>query len=156
LRWNEARKEVEIDTSFPDLPEKCSYLSATVLQDRIYGAGGKNEINPEGMKNFWMLDLSNRSKGNFTWKTLPMWPGNARYGTVLGSQNAGYNDCIYLSSGRNGSSDYFKDVFQFRPIAQDSATRWTRKSDMPRAAMVASSTSIGQTHVLVFSGSDGH
>lgn len=157
LKWNSIKQEIETDTLFPRLPQTVSYPSATYLNGSIYVAGGKNEANPGGLNNFWKLDLSVgwSERDKMEWKELPVWPGPGRYGSVLLSQNNGYNHCLYLISGKS-HDDYLTDVFEYNPIHGDARSTWIQKSDAPRAAMVAAAATIGQTHLMVFSGSDGH
>lgn len=156
LSWNALEKKVEIDSSYPSLPEACSYLSATILGNQVYVAGGKNKKTDSGMDNFWVLDLSERNSGNFEWKNLPNWPGPPRFGAVLASQSNGEHDCIYLFSGKNGPNNYLLDVYEYNPSIKNSNKQWSQKSDIPDAVMAAQTLSLGQTHILIFSGSDGH
>src|SRR5690606_39135937 len=90
LTWNPISRKVEIKEDLPPLPQKCSYNSATFLNNEVYVAGGKNPENPEGMKNFWRLNTSVPT----AWEELPAWPGDIRYGTVLTAQHNGRNNCL--------------------------------------------------------------
>ena len=155
MSWDPLEGKLKFDLDLPPLPQKAMYLSATAIGNQIYVAGGRNDENPWGLENFWRLDLDLRNTSDFKWETLPSWPGEARFGSVLAAQNNGLHDCVYLISGKNGDGTYFKDCFEFDPSNGDGAA-WHRKSDLPRAAMVAPATIIGQTHIAIFSGSDGH
>lgn len=155
LSWDPMRRKIEIDDRFPPLPEACSYLSTTILKDRVYVAGGKNAHSPDGMSNFWMLKLSNDKTRDLHWEKLPGWPGPERFGAVLAAQNNVEHPGIFLFSGKSGTN-YLTDAYQFRAEEGPQRRGWTRKRDLPTAAMVASSISYGPQHIILFSGSDGH
>lgn len=158
LRWNPVDREIEIEENFPALPQGCSYLSAAIASNRVYVAGGKSddEEGKGGLKNFWSLDLSVDNNSAKEWNLMPTWPGAARYGSVLVAQSNGEHQCIYLFSGKNGAKTYLKDTWQYNPFEEEVDKRWTQKADLPHATMAASATTFGQSHILMFSGSDGH
>lgn len=155
IRWNSKDRKIEIDENYPPLPQGCSYLAATLSGNQVYVAGGKNAKHPEGMDNFWTLNLSQNNSPDFDWKILPGWPGADRSGAVLVSQRNGGYDCIYLFSGKSGAN-YLVDAYQYSPSKEDLQGRWMQKTDLPNAVMVAAATTFGQAHIICFSGSDGH
>lgn len=156
ISLNKSSDEVELHLDFPRLPEKCAYPAAAYLGGYLYVAGGKNTDSPEGMNQFWRLKIDGVSGSASQWEPLPSWPGPARFGAVMISQNNGFKDCIYLFSGKSGTDTYYNDAYQFNPNESDTEKVWTKKADLPRPAMVASAANIGQTHIMLFSGSDGH
>ncbi|MEX2569460.1 MAG: hypothetical protein WD431_26195, partial [Cyclobacteriaceae bacterium] len=156
LKWDPETRELTINNNFPKLPMACSYPSAAISGERVYLAGGKNQDYPDGMKNFWALNLVPSDVESFNWEKLDAWEGPGRFGAVLGVQNNGIQDCIYLFSGKNGNNNYLTDAYQFNPAQKGKGNGWTQKSNVPQPIMAAPSVRFGQTHILVFSGSDGH
>jgi SSS family transporter len=126
LKWNQDTEKVTIDTSVTDLPEPLTKLSAALLQDKVYIAGGRN-IKGE-IKKFYCLNLTQGISSK--WNDLPAWPGRARDSAVTISQHVEDKGYIYLFSGKNGKNF----------------------PDLPRAAASAPVAAVGQSHILLFSG----
>lgn len=148
LRWNAVAGKVETDTAFPRLPAALSSLSAGRIGHHIYIAGGQDG-NDHPQQGFWRLDLSPESGRQ--WQPLPAWPGAARSGAVMATQSNGEYECLYFFGGK-GTAGYLKDGFSYDPRRN----KWKPMEAMPRAAFYSSALPLGQTHVLLFSGSDGH
>ncbi|MEZ6073903.1 MAG: hypothetical protein R3C10_27390 [Pirellulales bacterium] len=116
------------------------------------------------------------------WKHLATWPGAARHKAVVATQSAGGNDrLLYLFSGErpryraDGTPDlaryeYLTDAYRYDPRRD----AWQRIADMPemvseralrrgeensaavrRPVAAATAIDVGQSHILVFSGSTG-
>ena len=159
LKYSSAEKTLLINRNYPPLPEACDYLAATKLGETLYVAGGRSADGP--MKNFWALDLSsdNNSKESRAWRSLPAWPGPARFGAILTAQSDGAHDCLYLFGGKstdNGTQDSFlTDGYRFDPKQPDAKQAWQTVAPMPRAAFLAPATAWGQSHLLVLGGSEG-
>lgn len=148
LRWNPAAKKIETDTAFPKLPAALHSLSAARIGHHIYIAGGQDDNNiPQQV--FRRLDLS--PEGGRQWQSLPPWPGAARSGAVMAAQSNGEYECLYFFGGK-GTTGYLKDGFSYDPRRN----QWKPVETLPRAAFYSSALPLGQTHVLLFSGSDGH
>ena len=145
-------------TEYPSLPKPCAFSAATIIGDVIYLAGGQSGQSLEtAMANFWALDLSKKSsKEEFVWKELPAVPGPTRALNLTVSQHNGYNDCVYVISGRRqeGSAEdrasfsFLKDVWEFNP----SKNRWRRRADAPRCVMAGTGIALGQSHIFVLGG----
>lgn len=147
LRWDAASETVVADETPPDLSAPKTYLSAAKLGDSVYVAGGRGPDNKE-LNSFQVLNLKAAASG---WRTLPDWPGPARFGSVLASQyieNAGF---IYLFSGKTGN-EYLKDGYRYNPREPS----WQPVAPLPRAALLAPVLAVGQSRILIFSGSDGY
>jgi len=147
LRWDAVSKTVVTDETPPDLPDPKTYLSAAKLGDRVYVAGGRGPDKQE-LNSFQVLDLKAVASG---WRNLPGWPGSARFGAVLAGQyveNAGF---IYLFSGKTGD-EYLKDGYRYNPREQ----LWQTVASPPRAVLLAPVLAMGQSRILIFSGSDGY
>ena len=138
----------------PVLPQPTTALSGALVDNVIYVAGGDSG---EGATNsFWALDLDQRhSPEGFQWQELPSWPGPPRILSIAAAQNDGYEDCLYLFSGRStvpGSpSQLLTDAYRYSP----SKNAWTRLTDSPRCLMAGTGLGIGIHHVLIFGGDDG-
>lgn len=158
LQWNPETKTVETQ-EFPALPQPCAFGSAALIGSTIYLAGGQSGQSLEtAMTSFWSLDLSLRnSEQDFVWKELPAWPGPARALNLTVHQHNGYNDCVYVMSGRRqGSADpqsveFLTDVWEFNPAIQS----WRQRSDAPRSIMAGTALGSGQSHIFVLGGADG-
>ena len=152
LIWNAENKEIGIK-NLPSLPYRSHGSAAALIDNSIYIAGGMNE---SGMlKNFWVLDLTpSEENGALQWQELQPWPGLERYRAALIAQNNGYHPCLYLFSGKHGD-DYLSDAYFYDPREDDLSKRWKQKADMPRAAFGAPAAAVGQSHIMIFSGSDG-
>ena len=81
--------------TYPSLPIPLSNLSGTLLDGKIYIAGGQESMIAEKSTNhFLVMDIDNPSKG---WYSLPKWPGATRAYSVCVSQGGK----VYLFSGRS-------------------------------------------------------
>jgi SSS family transporter len=150
LRWNSSRKTVEINASYPALPKPLSALAAEIVGDKVYITGGRdhqNNINND----FWYIDLEAGEEKQVAWRQLPSQPGAARFGANLKAQNNGEYTSLYLFGGKSSDS-YLKDAF----VYDLTKNNWRRIADLPRPALFAATATLGQTHILLFSGSDGH
>ena len=127
---------ITIDSSFPKLPVPMSSPSAAMVGKNIYVAGGNS---------FYPLDFN-------TWKILPAWHVAARWGAAMVAQHNGEYDCLYLFGGKSPNGEYLKDAFVF----DIKRNQWKTIAGLPRPAFFSSSMALGQTHIMLFSGSVGH
>ena len=157
LSWNSKSGSLTI-TDYPSLPKSCAFSAATIIGDTIYLAGGQSGQSLEtAMTNFWALDLSKKSNSDeFIWKELPAWPGPTRALNLTVSQHNGYNDCVYVISGRRQEGDgddptsfsFLKDVWEYNPAAKS----WRQRADAPRCLMAGTGIGFGQSHIFVLGG----
>ena len=151
LKWNTTKQKIEIDSSFANLPIPLSSLAAAKIGNTIYIAGGQ-DINNQPKHVFYELKVTeNGSAINTQWEELTAWPGGAKFGAVMVAQSNGEYDCIYLMGGK-GMDGYSNDVFSFDPRKK----QWQKKASLPRPALFSPYLAMGQTHIALFSGSDGH
>ena len=88
-------------SDYPSLPVKIDNASATVLNEKVYIAGGN--INGEPSNRFFVLDIKDYKKG---WTELPAFPGNPRIQSVMASgKNKNENEYIYLWGGFAGKGE---------------------------------------------------
>ena len=158
LRWDAESEKIET-VAYPTLPQPCAYGSATLIDDVIFLAGGQSGQSLEtAMTNFWKLDLSQRDQpGQFKWQQLEAWPGPSRAFNLTVAQHNGFNDCVYVVSGRRqrGSDgkdvEFLRDVWEYSP----STRKWRRRADVPSCVMAGPGGAIGQSHLFVLGGADG-
>lgn len=184
LAWDAGTRNVRVK-SVGRLPRPVSNLAAARIGQRLYvvGAGQSSGSDRLDRKYFWSVDLTNLTEsGELEWDmTLPPYPGSPRHQCVVATQNDGSGrEKLFLISGANpryfsdGSPDlanfeYFTDAFKFDPIDRV----WNAIADLPSIGdprvgvdtasyaeakwpvAAATGIGIGQSHVLVFSGSTG-
>ncbi|AWO00840.1 hypothetical protein DLD77_03575 [Chitinophaga alhagiae] len=148
LYFKPSSGKVEIDTTFPRLPLPLVAPAAVNIGNHIYMAGGQRENNVP-QHGFWRLDLSAGS--DRVWEALPAWPGSGCFGAALAVQSNGERECIYLFGGK-GPAGYLKDAFSY----DVRHNRWKTIAALPGAAFYSAVAPLGQTHIMLFSGSDGH
>lgn len=157
LSWD-SKSETLTTTEYPSLPRPCAFSAATIIDEVIYLAGGQSGQSLEtAMTNFWSLDISKKSiKEEFVWKELPAWPGPSRALNLTVSQHNGYNDCVYVISGRRQEGDaadpasfgFLKDVWEYTPATSS----WRQRADAPRCLMAGTGVGFGQSHIFVLGG----
>ncbi len=158
LRWDAQTGSVTT-TEYPPLPRPCAYGAATVVDNVIYLAGGQSGAALEtAMNNFWALDLTQQNHPErFVWKDLAPWPGASRAFNLTVQQHDGFNDSVYVISGRcrsesqSDGAEFLRDVWQYTP----STDQWRRRADVPRCVMAGTAISQGQSHLFVLGGDDG-
>ena len=154
LSWDpEAHRVTRID--YPALPRPCAYGQAVVIGKIIYLAGGQSDTGLDSaMASFWTLDLSQKGSEEFAWKELPPWPGPSRAFNATVHQHNGYDDCVYVMSGRRQEGDdvqFLKDVWEYAPVTGT----WRARTDAPRCFMAGQGIGVGQSHILILGGADG-
>ena len=163
LRWNSDDKTVEQDT-LPPLPVPSCYHGAALIGDVIYVAAGRRTTDPTALtKAFWAMDMSEPAEAR-AWEALDPWPGDARIKAVVAAQSGGSDQrYVYLFSGEVPTQDedgnvnlrYVTDAYRFNPNAKRSETAWERIADVPKPVAAGCAIDMGQSHILVFSGSTG-
>ncbi|HBE71159.1 MAG TPA: sodium:solute symporter [Planctomycetaceae bacterium] len=157
LSWD-PQTETIVTTEYPKLPKPCAFSAATTIGSTIYLAGGQSgpSLNT-AMDNFWCLDLSKKATPDqFNWQQLPSCPGPTRAFNLTVSQHNGFNECVYVISGRrkHGNSDepnnfdFLRDVWEYDPSAQ----KWRQRTDAPQCLMAGTGIRSGQSHILVLGG----
>ena len=143
-------EKVTIDTDWPSLPVPVSNMTGVLSDNKIYVIGGQEEVtNAKATKHFFVLDLANKKKG---WKRLPSWPGPARILAVSASQSNGFDNCVYLFSGRNidevsGYLEILNDGWEYNPRLMT----W-KKLDQQFPVTAGSAIPTGANHILLFGG----
>ena len=155
LSWNKDTQQLE-RTDYPPLPEPRAFGSAAIHGDKVYFAGGQKDGElSSATSNFWMLDLARKDNpAEFQWEVLDPMPAPSRAFNMTVHQHNGYDDCIYVMSGRRQNGDgveFLKDVWEYNT----SSGKWRQRSDAPRSFMAGTAIDLGQSHILVLGGADG-
>lgn len=155
LQWDASTETVRT-VDYPSLPRSCAYGQATLIGDVIYLAGGQSDSDiSSAMNNFWSLDLSQRNHPDaFVWRELSAWSDEPRAFNLTTAQHDGYEDCVYVISGRRGSREgieFLRDVWQYTPRSGT----WRQKQDVPRSVCAGTAIGFGQSHLFVLGGDDG-
>lgn len=148
LTWDTVRRTIRIK-QLPSLPQPCAYLSAIAQEEQVMVAGGRNSDSPDGMDNWWMLDLRPASPQH--WQSLGLLP-SPRFGAIFAFLRDGNRRYVVLGSGKS-ENNYLTDLY--RCSLDDKAGTWGRLRAMPRAALVAPRVSTGGSAMWVLGGSDG-
>jgi SSS family transporter len=155
LRWDATAGTVT-RVEFPPLPAPCAYGQAVQIGESIYLAGGQSGTDlSTAMRNLWRLELSTQDDPAVSvWRELPPCPGAARAFNITARQHNGYEECLYVLSGRAPAGkdiQFLTDMWEFTP--QTSA--WRRRADVPRCVMGGTGIGFGQSHLFVLGGDDG-
>ncbi|MEC7906978.1 MAG: sodium/solute symporter [Verrucomicrobiota bacterium] len=152
LEWNASGKTVERE-SLPSLPTAIAYTAATSIGNKVYVMGGTetNDLS-SALNQLWILDMENLGDG---WQEGSCWPGPARGFNLVATQNNGYEERIYLFSGRreteNGDLDFLKDAYSYSPASD----QWSRLADSPASMMAGEAIPVGENHIFAVGGADG-
>ncbi len=143
LSWDAADKTLK-QTSLPSLPHPLHGCAAAMVNNVIYVAGGMRESGSQSLQSatndFWALDMSKYnatdSEEKWDWTKVLSLPGPVRAMAIAVSQHNGFNQCVYVLSGRRALaageenaeaialSDELsllplKDVYEFCPAKYD-------------------------------------
>lgn len=180
LKWNTSTKQIE-QVELPALPEPAAFMAATAIGDTVYVAGGQSGPGLDSATGrFWRIDLSkyDGTPASAKWEALPTWPGPTRAFNLVVAQHNGFDDCVYVISGRRvpepgsvSAIDPLRDVYEFNPKRYDAKafepmtgtyagtgeyeTPWRKRSDAPVSVMAGTAVPVGQSHIFVISGADG-
>lgn len=139
LSWDASAKTLK-QTELPSLPEPSNGGGAAMVGETIYMVGGMTGTGLDSAsRNFWSLDMSlygdASKKEAFVWREVLPWPGPERAMSVVVSQHNGFDQCLYVMSGRRelklGENDPeailaegekllpLRDVYEFCPARYD-------------------------------------
>ena len=151
LRWDPATQAIE-SVDMPDLPHPLAYAQAAISGNSVYLAGGQTASDIESAINhLYALDLSDKES---TWERLGEIPGIKRAFNLTVAQHNGFDDCIYVISGRgsdNGTIKFLTDVWEFNLRTK----QFRQRSDVPRCVMAGTAIHVGQSHLWVLGGDHG-
>lgn len=158
LKWNSDTGKIST-TELPSLPRPCAFGAAALVGDVVYLACGQSDQSLTSATNDLLsLDLSGEAiPFERQWQTLPPCPGPTRALNLTVHQHNGFDDCVYVISGRRQEKDdsqdvqFLKDVWEYNPSRQ----QWRQRADAPACVMAGTGIDVGQSHVFVFGGADG-
>ena len=139
LQWDSTAQQLAQEP-LPSLPNPCAYGAAAVIGDTVYLTGGQagSELST-ATADFMRLDMSgyDGTAGSVAWERLPGWPGPPRAYHLAVAQHNGFDQCIYVISGRTSKAiagveqasgeavtdDWYalRDVYEFNPQRYDAA-----------------------------------
>ncbi len=152
LKWDRSGNSVERE-SLPSLPKTIAYTAATSVGSKVYVIGGTetNELS-SALNKLWILDMENIGDG---WQERPGLPGPARGFNLIATQNNGYEERIYIFSGRRetekGDLEFLKDAYSYSPATG----LWSRLADSPACMMAGEAIPVGENHIFAVGGADG-
>lgn len=154
IQWNPESKQVHVKEK-PPMPHPLAMMAGAKVNNQVYIAGGQTTNEQAKATNtFLSLNLE-----DFSWQTLPAWPGPPRIVPIAASQSDGSNNCFYLFSGRNAApgqqTQILSDAYRYNPIEK----RWKKLSDISLeeniSVMAGTAIASGANHILVFGGDEG-
>ncbi len=158
LQWDSKSQTVTVSEAWPSLPVACEKIAATVISSSvattIYVAGG---VTQDGKESPYFHSLTiphnatEQQRTQLAWEPLPTWPGPSRFGAALVTQHNGSGEKVYLFGGKGGEN-YLNDAYRYDPAKGE----WTAVASLPRPALLAPAIRVGQSHIFLFGGSDGH
>jgi len=127
LRWNPARREIELAT-FPPLPAPLAMMGGAQVGQTLYLVGGQQEIaGAKPTRTFWSLDLSKRDQPDeFKWTVLEPWPGPPRVVPVAAAQGSK----LYLFSGRVQAEGQHTTLLTDAFVHDPAGGGWTQLRDI--------------------------
>lgn len=159
LRWDSQAGQLEVSSAGVELPHPTAFHAAGHVAGRIYIATGQQDSDPlTARAEFWSWN-PDPEVGERAWREEPAWPGVPRIKSAAVIASDGREDCFYLIGGEAASQDEqgnlvlesLREVWRFRP----STRAWERMQDLPVPLAAAAAATVGQSHLLVFSGSPG-
>lgn len=151
LHWNTTTQAIE-SVDMPDLPHPLAYAQAALSGNSVYLAGGQTASGIESATNhLYSLDLAAKQP---SWQRMGNIPGIKRAFNLTVAQHNGFDDCIYVISGRgsdNGAIRFLTDVWEFNLRTK----QFRQRSDVPRCVMAGTAIHVGQSHLWVLGGDHG-
>ena len=159
LSWDSDSKSIIVDT-LPSLPDASAFHAGARVGDVVFVAAGQKSTDATDLNHsFWAMDVSGLVE-TWTWESRTPWPGDARIKAVAASQTDGAGKpFFFLFSGEIPTKNaddtttlrYVVDGYRYDPTADS----WTTIADVDEPVAAARAIDIGQSHILVFSGSTG-
>ncbi len=159
LKWDADAKKINFDT-LPPLPEVSTFHAAALVGTTVYVAAGQKSTDATDLNHaFWAMDISG-PVDSWKWESRTPWPGDARIKAVAAAQTSGTDKSLfYLFSGEIPTRDQAGEVtlnYVIDGYRYDRANdTWTTIADLEEPVAAARAIDVGQSHIIVFSGSTG-
>lgn len=158
---NDSNQPVLTVSDFPKLPSPNAYSQAVLHGNKIFIATGQTGLGLDSTHNqFWSLDFSSvldADEPDFTslnWEVLPVFPGEPRAFAITTIQHDGFDQNIFLVSGRRAEGEetlFLKEHWKYNLRSGE----WSRVADIPECVMAGTGFPMGQSHYLVTGGDTG-
>ena len=156
MKWDPVSKQIKTE-SLPSLPFSMSRMAGTLVDEKIYLAGGYSD--DQLANSFLCLDLSKWGNHNFQWEILENFPGPPRLQAIAVGQNAAEEKHLYLFSGSSYPEDVeepyiLTDGLEYNPKTET----WTKLPDIIPNGQQAlslhggSGMAMGTQHILFTGG----
>ncbi len=156
MKWDPVSKQIKTE-SLPSLPFSMSRMAGTLVDEKIYLAGGYTD--DQLANSFLCLDLSKWGNHNFQWEILENFPGPPRLQAIAVGQNAAEEKHLYLFSGSSYPEDVeepyiLTDGLEYNPKTET----WTKLPDIIPNGQQAlslhggSGIAMGTQHILFTGG----
>lgn len=161
LNWDAVDKKVMVE-KLPALPRPTSFCKGVAIGSVVYVAGAQTSSDPRTADAImWKLDLS-KPISQRKWTEVEPWPGTPRNKALIVAQKQGGKEYLFLFGGEYSTTDvhgeinrtYLRDVYRFDPAAKPGSA-WKRLSDLPKPLAASQGLAIGDSKILLISGSSG-
>ena len=139
---------------WPSLPVPLTNMAGILLDNKIYIAGGQQSISsPNATNSFFVMDINGGAK---KWHSLSSWPGPSRIYPVLAEQSDGFDNCIYLFSGRDLGPDrklkVLSDAYEYNPRLK----HWKKldNDSLQFPVMAGTAFPSGANHIILLGGAN--
>lgn len=159
LEYDPATQSVTTLT-LPSLPAASAFHAGALVGNEVFIAAGQQSTDATDLNHaFWVMDISGPPNG-WTWEARDPWPGDARIKAVAAAQVDGSGaEYFYLFSGEipvrnddeSATLNYVTDGYRYDPRNRT----WTTIADLDKPVAATRAVGVGQSHILVFSGSTG-
>ena len=151
-----------VSRPLPPLPAPSTAGGAAVVGGHVYVIAGQEGLGLDSATDrLWRLDLTALGAAGLAWEPLPAVPGGPRAFAMV----AAAADCLFVLGGRRqqpGTTDLtgvepLADCHEFSPrrFAQDPATAWRRRADLPAPLMAGTAAAFGLNQLVVLAAADG-
>jgi SSS family transporter len=159
LKWDADAKKVVVDT-LPSLPKASVFHAGALLRQTVYVAAGRKSNNATDLNHaFWAMDVAGPVE-TWKWESKTPWPGDARIKAVAAAQTDGSGESFFFFfSGEIPTTNpegeitlnYVTDGYRYDPASDT----WSAMADLDEPVAAARAIEVGQSHIIVFSGSTG-
>ena len=151
LRWVDGAIQ-RVD--YPPLLEERAFGTAASIGDAVYFANGQGGAElSTASTTLWKMQLKS-TPSECKWEALPPCPGPPRTVSLAVAQHNGFDQCLYVMSGRRLKADeteFLKDVWEYNPTKNS----WRQRANAPTRLMAGPGIAFGKNHIFVLGGDDG-